>query len=316
MFRFQESGLVRTMIASLFVAVFAGNWDVWWHGAVGRDSFWEKPHILLYSSVMFAFFLGLYLWLRERRRDIRNLLLALVLIPISGPFDEFWHQFFGREPINDPVIIWSPPHLLLVFGMAASLVMLLKQLERDEDASARQFFGTIAFASLFSLSLFPTIPIKPTGAFELIGFYGAGFIAPIFVGVLFTANAWLTGVSRATSVFLVFLVLQGSSVAERFAEGVLIEPHDHPPFWLMAVAFFVPAAFMDLSRTLPTWLRGGLAAGLWSSLLYGFSSMFFRSEFQYPPIEALRAIVVSVIAGLCVGFLWKVLHVERLFIPR
>ena len=54
--------LARTIASSLFVAVAAGTWDAWWHGAIGRDSFWEPPHLLLYSGVIVAILLGVLGW--------------------------------------------------------------------------------------------------------------------------------------------------------------------------------------------------------------------------------------------------------------
>ncbi|HEV8339751.1 MAG TPA: hypothetical protein VGR25_08860 [bacterium] len=42
---------VRVVIAALLTVVAAGSWDVWWHVAVGRDTFWEPPHVLLQAGV-------------------------------------------------------------------------------------------------------------------------------------------------------------------------------------------------------------------------------------------------------------------------
>src|SRR3989338_2451118 len=79
--------LGRVLAILLFVAVLAGTWDAWWHGAIGRDSFWEPPHILLYSSILLAVILGIYGYLQTKEKRWRTLALVLVLIPVSGPFD-------------------------------------------------------------------------------------------------------------------------------------------------------------------------------------------------------------------------------------
>lgn len=47
-----REGLVRAIAAALTIAVVAATWDVWWHSAVGRDTFWEPPHLFLYSAAL------------------------------------------------------------------------------------------------------------------------------------------------------------------------------------------------------------------------------------------------------------------------
>ena len=52
----------RYIAVALFAAVLAGQWDVWWHGAIGRDTFFEPPHLLLYGAVVVAVLLGIKGW--------------------------------------------------------------------------------------------------------------------------------------------------------------------------------------------------------------------------------------------------------------
>src|SRR3989344_4196430 len=108
--------LARVIAIALFTAVLAGTWDAWWHGAVGRESFWSPPHLLLYSSVLVAVFVGLIGYYQSKENRWRTLALVLLLVPISAPLDELWHQIFGVEDLSSPLIVWSPPHLVMVFS--------------------------------------------------------------------------------------------------------------------------------------------------------------------------------------------------------
>lgn len=55
-----ERFLGRFIAGAFFVVVAAGSWDVWWHGAIGRDSFWEPPHLLLQAGVLAALIASIY----------------------------------------------------------------------------------------------------------------------------------------------------------------------------------------------------------------------------------------------------------------
>lgn len=93
--QFSSITLVRLIISFLFVAVIAGTWDAWWHGAIGRDSLFEPPHLLLYASTISAVLMGMYGWYTTREKVWKRVVLFLLLIPISAPFDELWHRIFG-----------------------------------------------------------------------------------------------------------------------------------------------------------------------------------------------------------------------------
>ena len=56
--------LVRFIIGALVTAVAAGTWDIWWHAAIGRDTFFEPPHLLLYAAVIAAIIAGAIGWRR------------------------------------------------------------------------------------------------------------------------------------------------------------------------------------------------------------------------------------------------------------
>src|SRR3989344_1568575 len=127
----KKAFFARIIVGSLFAAVAAGTWDVWWHGALGRESFWSPPHLFLYAAVIVGIGTGWYAWHTLRERVWKRMALLLALIPLSAPLDEFWHRLFGVENIASVAIVWSPPHLLLIFGIIGSLIALLPILRQD-----------------------------------------------------------------------------------------------------------------------------------------------------------------------------------------
>lgn len=108
-------------LASKLVAAWGLAWDIQWHMTIGRDSFWIAPHLIIYGSVVVGLALGwgvlAYEWWRgiATTRGFRLAALGLVLVVLAAPIDDLWHRLFGLD-----VTLWSPPHLLALFGSAVS----------------------------------------------------------------------------------------------------------------------------------------------------------------------------------------------------
>ena len=113
-------GLLGTA-ASLSLVV-GGYWDGWWHFNIGRDTFWTRPHLLMYAEVVTALALGALGFLDSRLRP------AAIVIGLGGlfsigaaPLDNLWHAVFGID-----FTIWSPPHIVgIVAGGAVASIGLL-----------------------------------------------------------------------------------------------------------------------------------------------------------------------------------------------
>jgi len=108
-------------LAAKLVGAWGLGWDIQWHMTIGRDSFWIAPHLMIYSSVVaglvFAWGVLAYEWLEgiATTRGFRLAALGLVLVVLAAPIDDLWHRLFGLD-----VTLWSPPHLLALFGSAVS----------------------------------------------------------------------------------------------------------------------------------------------------------------------------------------------------
>lgn len=303
--------LGRIIIAALFTAVLAGTWDAWWHGALGRESFWSPPHLLLYSSVLLAVGLGLYGFITFKEKRWRTLALVLLLVPLSGPFDELWHRIFGVEDLSSPLIIWSPPHLAIVFSLIASLALLLPILRQDSK-EMQILFGSIIFASIHNLILFVLSPLEPEGAWHLLGFGGAGIVSALMFGIILLAQRWIPskGAAMFTSTFA--LMVSAIGFNEQIAEGVKILPHDHAPPFLLIFSMLAGAVALDLLHSKKEWIRGAVAGFLWAGILYGFAWMFFEPEFVYGMNQAIIAIISSTVGAALIGFVVSKINLERL----
>jgi len=123
--------------AAAAVSLFATYWDDAWHTDLGRDNALIAPHLTLYGAVGVAGLVVLGWGLRclARTRSIRAVLgwPPLLLAGLGGavtlaaaPVDAWWHASFGRD-----AVLWSPPHVLVVFASATMLVGVLAGLRRS-----------------------------------------------------------------------------------------------------------------------------------------------------------------------------------------
>jgi hypothetical protein len=131
--------LRRAALWSLLVAKLVGGWgltwDIQWHLTVGRDSFWIAPHVMIYASVVAALVIAFAVLgidtARARRgpppaatltvlgitgsRGFHLAAWGMALVVLAAPIDDLWHRLFGLD-----VTLWSPPHLLGLFGSAVN----------------------------------------------------------------------------------------------------------------------------------------------------------------------------------------------------
>lgn len=294
--------LARIVLVSLCAGITALMWDAWWHVAVGRDTFWEPPHFMLYISVMVAVLLSIYGWYMRRGKTWRNLAIATALVPLSAPFDNAWHNFFGVENLSTIWIVWSPPHLVLFGTLIAGLFMALSVLRQDSE-SARLLLGSYAWGCILALSAIVAAPFYPFGPYHIWGFTGASVLAAILVGILLFASKY--NIFGATFAGMIFISLYFLHAASSVASWVVIPLFINPPPFTIFFSVIAPALLID-SKAVPWWTEGALAGLLYGILLFGFTSGFLPAIFQYTSSDALAAIVSCIVGGFFAGVLVKI----------
>jgi hypothetical protein len=125
------AGLLALVVVAGSAGLFATFWDDAWHTDLGRDQATIPPHLLLYASMaaIGAVVAACGLSALRRSRSLAAVLRQppLLLVAAGGtvtlaalPIDAAWHAAFGRD-----AVLWSPPHMLAVFGSLALLVGFL-----------------------------------------------------------------------------------------------------------------------------------------------------------------------------------------------
>ncbi len=119
------------ILAAKLLGSWGLNWDIQWHVTIGRDTFWIPPHVMIYASVLIALVVSFGVLALDTRRvragqpragtirvggvtGSRGFHLAawgMALVILAAPIDDLWHRLFGID-----VTLWSPPHLLGLFG--------------------------------------------------------------------------------------------------------------------------------------------------------------------------------------------------------
>jgi len=161
--------LDATVPAVLFASaaiVIGLHWDIAWHRAIGRDTFWSPPHVLEQVAAAVA---GLFCGWRviytsffapqaERDGAVRWWKLfhgplggwvciwGTIAMITSAPFDDWWHNAYGLD-----VEILTPPHVFLLLGMVSVQLgaMLMMLAEQNRGAASRR--SAVVFATSMGL---------------------------------------------------------------------------------------------------------------------------------------------------------------------
>lgn len=169
-----------TLFAANVVAGWGTQWDIQWHLAIGRDSFWIPPHLMLYSGVTAIVLVsfGVLAWTTARalggadreRGTIRIIGFAgtpgyhlaawgIGLTVLAAPIDDLWHRLFGLD-----VTLWSPPHLLGLLGGIVNSAACWLIARETYPARSRARLAAIVLAGAFvyggiSFGLLPALRI-------------------------------------------------------------------------------------------------------------------------------------------------------------
>lgn len=227
-------------------AVGGGYWDVWWHVAGKVETFFTLAHLVIYSSV----FLGgitvlgavvtqlirLRTWRPARLPLAREMALVgtgSLLQLLAGVSDEMYHRWVGFD-----VTIWSPPHLLVIFGgvlyalgvaewfsalpgsrtqrfgqiMALGSAVAFMQFALSEYEIVARAIGVsirwTPYAEYYAVLLLPVMLVAILKGTRSLGF-PAGTLITLFAFAVKYAVFAIWGATSFTMYFPIFIVLGG-----------------------------------------------------------------------------------------------------------
>lgn len=274
-----------TFIAAAgMAALFATYWDDAWHTDLGRDSAWIAPHVLLYGAMGVIGLVVAGWGLRELRilRSVRVLIgeRPLMVSGVGGaatlaaaPVDAWWHSAFGRD-----AVLWSPPHMLVVFASAALVTGVLAAL-----APAPPRIVTAALTALLLGDVTVVVMEYDTDVPQFRGvFYLPALLA---AGLLATWLARRLGPARRP-VWQMVAVYAVARVV--IAVGLAALGRDTRPVLPVAV---LGLAVADLAWR-PPWLRYVAAAAGVSACAWLASATGLATE----PADEVAAVAIPVLA--------------------
>lgn len=204
-------------------------WDVGWHHAWRRDTFWSPPHLAIYAGVALAMAAAAMGSLAARTRqgrspspargrDYRIAGLGPAIQIAAAPIDELWHRVIGPD-----VSVWSPPHLLGILGGLLGVLGWMLVLASP--------YGVEVSDGLVRALLFAFAVLLLTGSLFALGEYDhdpavrgpwlypamAGLLAP---WVLVATRNWLGWARGGTLVTIGYTVLRLALVAGVWGMGL------------------------------------------------------------------------------------------------
>jgi hypothetical protein len=170
-------GYVWSSVLAVTSTIGGLYWDISWHIAIGRDTFWTPAHLAIQFGAVITGLSCAYLILhttfsgddasREnsvRIWGLRGPLGAFIAawggfcMLASAPFDNWWHNSFGLD-----VTILSPPHVVLILGIFVmgfgGLVLTTSQMNLsagDDRVKLNRmllYSGSLLLSLLFMLGL-------------------------------------------------------------------------------------------------------------------------------------------------------------------
>jgi len=272
---------------SVTSGVIGVEWDISWHGSIGRDSFLTPAHIAIYMcGVLAGIFCG-YLILATTfgrteltdasvriwglRGPLGTFLAAWggIVMLTSAPFDNWWHSAYGLD-----VKVLSPPHIVLAVGIltvaAGALVLVAGQKSRTPGKFLDLLFlyiGALILTLLLVITMdYLNVTMQHSGLFYRV--------LAIVVPQIFAAMSVASGRKwAATTVAAVYTAVQLALIwiLPLFPASPKLGPvyvqvtHFVPPeFPLLLI---VPALVLDLfwwkTKSWHPWRRA-----LWSGLLF------------------------------------------------
>ena len=227
----------------LFQGAVGLAWDIRWHTAFGRHTFWIPPHLLIYSGVALAGLTCLAVVLIDTWQFHRGSpavtgattwsLLGVVRAPLgflvagsglavmlaAAPFDDWWHVLYGLD-----VTLWAPFHvmglvgaLIAGVGLTYAFAALAVRARREVAGGATGRLSGLDWAVLLTLSGLashlltnaqPATTIAPTTELGPLRFLTFPVLLCAFLPAILVAAVRFTGRPGAASLTLGLYLLR------------------------------------------------------------------------------------------------------------
>ena len=309
---------IYALAFALVVTAFGASFDAWWHVSQGRESFFVLPHLFIYGGVIASLLFSFLLAKTTHQKIWKWIFGALLAIPLTAPFDELWHRIVGVERIESVLIVWSPPHLALFAAAILAMVLFMNVLKKERDIVSERITGSLILASLFNLLFIILVPLFPLGPHHLLGFWGAGVTAFIFVAIALSANYLFPGVAAATTTALFFILFHTIVADANIYGNVESRIYGHLPNWVLILSYAIPAAWIDISKRWPFFLRSTVASILWSTIFFWFANQYLVSDFHFSSFNFYQALLSSILGGALAGIFFHNIegNLKRLRLKR
>jgi hypothetical protein len=281
-------------IASVCIATGL-YWDISWHEAIGRDSFWTPAHLLIQFGAVLAAAGSAWVIMRttfgsdEQARQssvnvlgFRGPLGAFIAawgggaMLTSAPFDNWWHEAYGLD-----VKIISPPHMLLAIGIAGIMwggaILCASALNRAEGEQRTALQRMLLLIGGFIIIQSMTLKLEYTNRVLLHS--GISYLV-ISIGTLLL----LEGLSRASghrwartiitgiySAFVWILLVVLPLFPAQPKLGPVYQPITHMVPLPFPILLIVPAFFLDLIwpvfKDAPGWQQAIFAGVAFTAIL-------------------------------------------------
>lgn len=255
------------LLAGVALAFSGGAtyWDIASHFDGGRERFLTPPHIGIYSGVTVALLIIGLTMLADRLlagaslgqailhpfRGVRPGLAAaatgMATALVAAPLDNAWHEIYGID-----ITIWSPPHLLAIFGVSAAILGLAMLVAPVTDHH-RPLLYHFLFAAFLAGLVVTTAEFEFNGPQYRIAYHPTVLAAAVALVLVSTTQ----GLDRwgATRTAFTFEGLRLASVLYLVSRG-----HSLPFVPVILPTAFVADVSRDAIRRHPLVLGAGLGA--------------------------------------------------------
>ena len=215
-------------IASVTFAVVGSHWDISWHRAIGRDSFWTPAHIAIHLCGVLAGISCGYLIFSttfQRSSPLRDCSVRIwgfrgplgafiaawggIAMITSAPFDNWWHDAYGLD-----VKILSPPHMVLATGIISvqigAMILIAGQMNRAEGTLRKHLLAAFLYVRAMMLVTLTILLMEEATRPDMhtVRFYWLlAMVAPILLAGSPRATGYRWAATAVAGIYTIFILL-------------------------------------------------------------------------------------------------------------